>query len=358
MTLRFARERRYSTFRPAEDATDRQLVRRYSELRRDPLTGRSGRVAHFVGFKLVPPDLSQVVESSRAGCPFCPERLQQVTPLLPTAIAAEGRIQRGEATVFPNLSPYDRHSVVVTLTREHFLAADQFKVDQLADGLMAAIEYFRSLPRVGRGNYAIVTWNYMPPAGATQVHAHLQAFSTNRPGSLLEEEVRRSRRFWRRHHHSYWQELAQTEEMSGERFVARGRHTVWLTAFVSRSVVSDLLTLFPEQAYLEELSQDAVREFAGGLKLALAAFHQEGVRAFNLALYAAPTQESTPHFWLHARVSPRVYFNPAIEGSDATSWQHLLDEPFMVRSPEALAEMLRGKFQPHFPRNEPTRKPQ
>ncbi|MGC2190820.1 MAG: hypothetical protein WA751_00605 [Candidatus Dormiibacterota bacterium] len=332
-------------------------MRRYSELRRDPLTGRSGRVAHFVGFKLVAPDLSQVVESSRAGCPFCPERLFQVTPLLPPTIAKEGRIQRGEATLFPNISPYDRHSVVVTLTKEHFLPADQMTEGQLADGLLASIQYFRSLPRVRRGTYSVITWNYMPPAGATQVHAHLQAFSTNRPGSLLEEEVRRSRQFWRRHQHPYWQELAQAEELSGERFVARSRHTVWLTAFVSRSVVSDLFILFPERTYLEELSQDAVLDFAAGLKLALAAFHQEGVRAFNLALYAAPTQERTPHFWLHARLSPRIYFNPVIEGSDATAWQHLLDEPFMVRSPEALAERLREKFQLVFPPGRPTAQP-
>jgi len=349
LTLRFASQRRISTFLPAEGVADRQPVHRYSELRRDPLTGRSGRVAHFVGFKLVAPDLSQVVESSRAGCPFCPDRLLTVTPLLPPAIAGKSRIQRGEATLFPNISPYDRHSVVITLSRKHFVPANQFTATQLADGLLASIEYFRLLPQVGRGTHSVVTWNYMPPGGATQVHPHLQAFSTNRPGSLLEEEVRRSRLFWRRHHHPFWQELAQVEETSGERFIAKGRHTVWLTPFVSRSVVSDVLTLFPDRAYLEELSEDEVAEFAEGLRVALAALHQEGVRAFNLALYAAPSQERTPHFWLHARISPRIYFNPAIKGSDATSWQHLLDEPFMVRSPEALAQRLREKFPSPFP---------
>lgn len=349
MTLRFASERRFSTFLPAEGAPETKPIRRYSEVRRDPLTGRSGRVAHFEGFSLVAPDLSQVVEESRAGCPFCPERILKVTPLLPRAIAPGGRIQRGEAILFPNISPYDRQSVVVSLSREHFLSANQFTAAQLADGLLASIEYFRSLPKVGRGTHSVITWNYMPPAGATQVHAHFQAFSTNRPGWLLEEEVRQSRLFWRRHHHPYWQELADTEEASGERFVAGGRHTRWLTPFVSRSVVSEVLTLFPERAYLEELSSDEVAEFVAGLRVALAAFHEEGVRAFNLAFYGAPSQERTPHFWLHARVSPRIYFSPAIQGSDNTSWQHLLDEPFMVRSPEALAERLRDRFQPLFP---------
>jgi len=301
-------------------------------------------LAHFEGFRLVAPDLSRVIDASRPGCPFCPERILSVTPRLPDAIARGGRVQRGEATLFPNISPYDRHSVVVALTREHFVAADRFTAVQLADGLLASLAYFRALPGSRRGSHSVVTWNYMPPAGATQVHPHLQAFSTNRPGSLLEEEVRCSRRFWRRHHLPYWKELAESEAASGERFVARGQHTVWLTAFVSRSVVSDVLTLFPGRAQLEELSHGDVAEFAEGLTMALAALHEEGIRAFNLALYSAPGGDTNPHFWLHARLSPRIFFNPAIEGSDSTAWQHLLDEPFMVRSPEALAERLRTRW--------------
>ncbi len=344
MTLRFQVERRFTDIRPSPGAASESVMRRVSELRRDPLTHRSGRVAHFAGFKLDAPDLSGAIAASRPGCPFCPERILQVTPLLPVAVSPEGRIRRGEALVFPNISPYDRHSVVITLTRAHYLAADQFLQPQLADGVLAAAEYFSALPRVARGTHSVLTWNYMSPAGATQVHPHLQAFSTNRPGSLLEEEVRRSRGFWRRRHHPYWEELAQTEQELGERFVARARHTVWLTAFVSRSVISDLLVLFPGVGRLEELPEAAVQEFAMGLRSALTALHEEGVRAFNLAFYAAPAGESHPHFWLHVRVSPRLYFNPAIQGSDATSWQHLLDEPFMVRSPEALAERLHPRL--------------
>ncbi|MGC1184841.1 MAG: hypothetical protein WBA31_06785 [Candidatus Dormiibacterota bacterium] len=347
MTLRFSSERRLSTFIPPDG--NGAPVRRYSELRRDPLTHRSGRVAHFVGFKLVAPEFSRVVESSRAGCPFCPDRILEVTPRLDPAIVAEGLIRRGESTLFPNISPYDRHSVVTVLTQDHYVPGDRFTATQLADGLQACIEYFRALPRVPRSTHSVVTWNYMPPAGATQVHAHLQAFSTNRPGSLLEEEVRHSRAFWRSQGHTFWEELAHTEQSHEERFVARGRHTAWLTSFVSRSVVGDLLALFPNRAYLTDLTRDEVVEFSSGLQLALAAQHEEGVRAFNLAFYSAPSADPTPHFWLHARLSPRIYFNPAIEGSDATAWQHLLDEPFMVRSPEVLAARLRERFQGHFP---------
>jgi UDPglucose--hexose-1-phosphate uridylyltransferase len=350
LSLRFARSRRLSTYLPPGVTGRAQPVRVWSEVRRDPLTGRSGRVAHFKGFTLVAPDLSTVVSDSRSACPFCPERVLEVTPLMPSTAVPSGRIRRGEAVLFPNISPYDRSSVVTVLSREHFLEANQFSSVQLVDGIMATIEYFRTLPRPGRGTHSVITWNYMPPSGATQVHAHLQAFSTNRPGSILEEEVRRSRTFWRRHRHPFWAELAEVEEAQAERFVARGRHTVWLTPFVSHSVISDAMALFPAHSYLQELGETEVTEFVAGLRLALAAFHDEGVRAFNLAFYAAPSGDAAPHFWLHARVSPRIYFNPSILGSDTSAWQHLLGESVMVRSPEALAARLQDRFANAFPR--------
>ncbi|MGA7087937.1 MAG: hypothetical protein WB116_06635 [Candidatus Dormiibacterota bacterium] len=344
MTLRFASSRRLSTYLPPGATGEALPVRVWSEVRRDPLTGRSGRVAHFKGFTLIAPDLSRVVADSRLACPFCPERVMDVTPQLPKTAAPSGRIRRGEAVLFPNISPYDRSSVVTVLNREHFLEANQFSSVQLVDGIMATIEYFRSLPRPGRGTHSVITWNYMPPSGATQVHAHFQAFSTNRPGSILEEEVRRSRSFWRRHRRPFWAELAEVEEAQSDRFVAKGGHTVWLTPFVARSVISDAMAVFPKRAFLEDLEDAEVAEFVAGLRLCLAAFHEEGVRAFNLAFYTAPSGEATPHFWLHARISPRIYFNPAILGSDTSAWQHLLDESVMVRSPEALAARLRERF--------------
>ena len=341
MTLRFAQQPRLGSYLVPDDNGGFREVRLATELRRDPLTGRSGRLAHFQGFRIHPADISDAVAASRDQCPFCPERIMQVTPLLPSSLAPQGRILKGEAVVFPNISPYDRHSVVVVLTREHFVAPESFTPLHLADGLAALRQYFLALAPTPRGTFALVTWNYMPLAGATQVHAHLQGFSTNRPGALLEEEVRRSRGFFRRQGHSFWEELIAEERTRGQRFLGEGRHTAWMTSFVSRSVISDVMAVFPHRQSIEELSREAIFEFATGLAAAIRFFGQEGVVAFNLALYPAPRGENSEHFWLHARLSPRIYFMPSIRGSDTTSWQHLLDEPFMVRSPEVLAERLR-----------------
>jgi hypothetical protein len=54
-----------------------------------------------------------------------------------------------------------------------------------------------------------------------------------------------------------------------------GRQTLCLTAFVSRSVVFDLLVLVPGTPPLETLAPEALREFREELVQALRAFPDE-----------------------------------------------------------------------------------
>ncbi len=341
MTVRFSHQWRTGVYISPEGDGDLRRVRIRVELRRDPLTGRGGRVAHFQGFHLRRPDLSAEVAASRAHCPFCPERVLVVTPRLEPCVDGAFRVVEGESILFPNISPYDRRSAVVVLSQAHFLAPEDIRPRHLVDGLRAAQRYLGAPGTLRRRDFGLVTWNYMPLAGATQVHPHLQVFATDRPGRLLEEEVAASLRHLRRFGRPYWEELVETEFQLQERWVGRGRHTVWLTPFVSRSVVSDLMVVFPGKARLSDLSLGDLEEFGRGLSAALQQLAAEGVMSFNLALYPAREGSLDPAVSLHARLSPRIYFNPAIGGSDATVWQHLLDEPFMVRSPERLAESLR-----------------
>jgi hypothetical protein len=101
--------------------------------------------------------------------PFCPERILQVTPFLRIEVATEGRIQRGETLLFPNVSPGDRHSVVVVLTGGHFVKTGQFSATELRDGLPLSINYFQRRPRPGWGE---------PRSG----HLELHATSRSQPG--------------------------------------------------------------------------------------------------------------------------------------------------------------------------------
>ena len=76
-----------------------------SEVRYDPLTGDSARICHFAYPKREQPDLSSIVEATRAVCPFCPESVERVTPRYPEELLPGGRLRRGWPLTVGTYSP-------------------------------------------------------------------------------------------------------------------------------------------------------------------------------------------------------------------------------------------------------------
>ncbi|MDY6910533.1 MAG: hypothetical protein SWC40_11460 [Thermodesulfobacteriota bacterium] len=312
-----------------------------TEIRWDPLTGESALVGHFVGFKLEPVDFTRQIEESRPNCPFCPERVLDHTPKFPTDLVPGGRVERGEAVVFPNLSPYGEHSAVAVMCREHFIAPSGFTPSMLSDAFLACIDYFDHITHRPGTDFAIVSWNYMPAAGSSQVHPHLQAYASDVPGSLLAAELAASRRYCEAEGRPYWTDLIEEEERRGERLVARGRYTAWLTAFVSLSPLADIMVIFPEVGTMKELSKEALEEFSRGLCQCLGHLGSLGIYSFSLGWFPA-RKEGDNHFRLHVRLSPRLYVAPRVWCTDTPTFSYLYREPFMFRTPEELARGLRS----------------
>lgn len=337
MTIQF--ERREKLARYLDPRLDYQEVAIPCEVRRDPLTGRSGRVAHVAGFHLQPVDFSAAIETSRSTCPFCPDRIFDVTPRFTPSVVAAGRVQRGETVLVPNLSPYDEHSAVAVMTRDHYVPMDQFTPRQLLDAFGACLDYFRQVQRLPGTTYTLMFWNYLPASGGTQIHPHLQVFATDTPGNVLEEELASSARYATQAGGCYWADLLGAEAQLGERFIARGKHSAWLTSFVSQSLLADVLVLFPTHRTLLDIPEAALDECCRGLTHVLRQFASQGVYSFNLAWF--PATEARDDFWLHARLSPRVYLTPRVWGTETSALQHLYGEHFMVQTPEAVAAALR-----------------
>lgn len=338
MPIRFERHEKQARYLdPRQDYTEMAVT---CEIRRDPLTGRSGRVAHVLGFQLRQAEMGALIEASRTNCPFCPERVMHVTPRFPARVTPDGRYVRGETVLFPNLAPYDEYSAVAAMSRAHYVPMDAFNSALLQDAFEASRAYFRDVQRLPNTPYGLVFWNYLPASGGTQIHPHLQLFATDAPGNALEEERDASARYLQSEGRSYWADLLEAEERLGERFIARGAHSAWLSAFVSQSLLADVLVVFPEQQTLVDLPDAALDEFCGGLGQTLRVWAVQGVYSFNVAFF--PTTPDRPDAWLHARLSPRVYMTPRLWGTDTSALQHLYGEHFMVQTPEAAASALRA----------------
>ncbi|HEU5368638.1 MAG TPA: hypothetical protein VFU69_09245, partial [Ktedonobacterales bacterium] len=258
MPIRFARREKLARY--LDPRADFQEVSIPCEVRWDPLTGRSGRVAHVGGAQLLRPDLEALVEASRPACPFCPDRIFTVTPKFPAEAVPEGRLQQGEAVIFPNLAPYDEHSAVAVMSQAHYVPIGAFGQGLLGDAFRVCRAYLRRVQQLPNTAYSLVFWNYFPASGGTQIHPHLQVFATDTPGNAVQEELAACQRYYQEAGRAYWADLLAEEERLGERFVARGAHTAWLASFVSQSVLGDTLILFPGQQTFVDVADAALDE--------------------------------------------------------------------------------------------------
>ena len=323
-----------------------ELVEIESELREDPLTGDTARICHFAFPARKLPDLSALAAGTQESCPFCPQRIAAVTPRFPDALVPGGRLARGEALLFPNLFPYDDVSGIIVMSRAHFLPMHALPAAMIADALKLARDFIAhaapTLP--GARSWGIVTWNYMPPAGASQVHPHLQVIVTDAPGNALRRELAAESRFLERHGLPYAQALAAAERERGERAVLDEGAVAWSVPFCPLGMLGDAEARFAGRATLGECGDAGIDTFAQTLARICAAYARLGMWSFNLTLFPDAEQERSGRHWLTARLLPRFYLHPQLHNSDVAYLQLLLGEKFGMVYPEVHAAALREQL--------------
>lgn len=322
---------------------DFALVEIESEVRYDPLTGDSARICHFAFPKRELPDLSALVERTRAGCPFCPDSVERVTPRYPAELLAEGRMRRGEALLVPNLFPYDDVSAIVSMSRAHFLAMDAMPPAIVADALKLARDFIlTAAPLVeARETYGIVTWNYMPPSGASQIHPHMQVIVTDTPGNQLRRELDAEARFLVDRGRPYPATLLESER-GGARWLAEADGIAWWVPYCPTGMLGDAQAMFLARPTIGACDDATLDAFAAGLCRMLAAYARLGLWSFNLTLLPDAQAEGSGRHRLAARLLPRFYLHPQLHNSDTAYLQLLLGEKFAMLAPEQHAGELRA----------------
>lgn len=315
-----------------------------SEVRHDPLTGATARICHLALRTPPAPDLAAIAAETARQCPFCAPQAERVTPRFPDEVVPGGRLRHADAVLFPNLFPYDDVSAVAVLCAEHFQPLAAMPERLAANGLALAREFTRRAWSPGRGPaYTLVTWNYMPPAGGTQIHPHMQVIVTTTPGNALVRQLAAEQAFLERSGRPFAAALLAAEE-GGERWIgARGR-VAWLAPFAPTGVLGDAMAVFRERRTLDELDDADLADFAGSLSAVLAGFAARGLWSFNLSLLPQAHGAPGRHHWLTARLLPRLYLNPGLHVSDASYMQLILGEPFSMVWPEEVAADLRARF--------------
>jgi galactose-1-phosphate uridylyltransferase len=311
------------------------------DVREDPLTGQVSRIVPFRVKKLPPTDYEPLIKRSvEMGCAFCPEAVDnRAAKFVPGFADPEGRIRQGRAVVFPNAFPYTRHSAVIALGRRHFRSLAQMDPELLADGFTAAQRYFEAVVRTEpQYIYCSVNMNYMPLAGAGQIHPHFQAVALDRPTRHQRQMIDGLNRYRDRYQRSFWPDLIAREKEIGQRLITQTGPVTWLSPFAPQGVY-DLMALVEPGGQPAQLSPPALEALCTSLSQVLACLDDQNIPAMNLALHLIPD----PDCWIQLRLLPRLNI-PPVDISDINYFQRLHDEALTFLPPETAAAQIREWF--------------
>ncbi len=293
------------------------------QYRRESLTGIRCRISPVRVERKI--DTVPAIPPSREGCPFCPDLIGVATPTFEDG----SRLRHGESVTFPNLYPYAERHIVTVITPDH--ATGRFGVRCLADALSGAAEALSRSP-----GYASINWNYLPSAGASIVHPHLQGIADTEPTFLAGLYIAAARRYLADHGRLYWDDLVERERRSG-RFLFEDE-IFWSASPVplgEREVrgVLPVSTLADIGPYIEPL--------AGGILRIVEFYRSLGTHAFNVSiLFDAPGAGRGHRAFcsLIARLNPN-----SLSMCDSAFMERLHLEPVILTLPEDLGALFREK---------------
>jgi len=320
------------------------------EYRTDPLTGRNTTVVkgmlRYISKALVSDEklLHSLVEKTRTNCPFCPESVKDKTPMFTHNFLKEGRIFVGDAVVMPNLLGHAERSILVVLPKEHYLELKDFTPKLIFDGFKGGLAYLKRLKEAEPTiTFPVFVFNYLPPAGSSILHPHMQVLARDRPFYFVRLLLEKSKAYHEGNRSSYWSDLI-SKEKGEERYLFGVNDVEWLVPFAPLRGSNEVQAIVSGKSNLLELNDKEWLGLAEGISKILQFYHKEGYASFNIILVSGPMNDQLDYFDVNLRMISR----PGIQASsftDAWALPYLLWDGEAAEEPELLAERIKTFFE-------------
>ena len=292
--------------------------------RRENLTGLSCRISPERIKRGI--DRFSTLDFPPGECPFCDANLSTATPVFPDG----KRILVGESVTFPNLYPFAEWHTVTVISRDHRVLS--FTPGQLVDAMTGQLESLR-----GHDGYPSINWNFLPSAGASLAHPHLQGLVDRMPSPLAARYLAGSEDYAREHGRRYADDLREAEAESGR--ILRDGRILWLAPSVplGEKEIRGILPI-SHLSRFEPILGDLVRDLLG-----IIAFYEKiGTHAFNFSLFF-DREGCERGFSAFCSIIARINPNQ-LSMSDSSFMERLHLEPVILTLPEELARMYREKM--------------
>ena len=346
--IRFVKHIQISTLH--NPMMDNALDTQELEIRKDPLTGAQSvfnprledKVAMFYG-KSDTALIEKMARESEARCFLCGDRWQAMTPTYPADLVPAGRIQVGQAVLFPNIFPAAKVHAVIRVGEAHYVPLADFDPQPVAEAFQAALDLAGCLAERDPGvRYLTINGNYLGPAGASIAHPHFQVLGGDLPFGYLETIFAAGGQYFKSHGSCYWSDLAALEKANKQRHIGATGPVEWFTAF-SPQGTNEVIGVLPDRTRFTEMDAADVKGLAAGVVNVLHGYAGMGLSTFNFAVYSGPLDERDASFRCFVRIISRqnVYENYR---TDDYFLQKLLRNELILTRPEVLATDLRRHF--------------
>ncbi|MBU7018806.1 MAG: hypothetical protein HXS44_14945 [Theionarchaea archaeon] len=313
------------------------------EHRRDPLTGRISSICpdlkekwtSFVG-ETDRELLQKLAKDSASWCPFC-QSIEEITPKV--LHTPEGRWHINNVWVFPNLFPRTEFEAVITSPDNHFLwlheFTEEFIYNYLKAGIHCICDVYTTNPSLSS---AVIGWNYLPPAGASLVHPHMQVSMRDIPFNYPAFMEEKSRQYYNKNKTNYWKDIIQKE-----RHIKTIGRTEWLTPYAP-SGFNEIWGIVKDVSNFTELENADITHLARGISNVLHFYSERDCSAFNMLIHSGTLNQHTDYFWLGVKLISRSNLRSLYLNIDSWYMPRLLWEEITAESPEELAEDVKKYF--------------
>lgn len=320
------------------------------EIRKDPLTGAQSvfnprledKVAMFYG-QSDAALMEKMARDSEPRCFLCQDRWKAMTPSYPEDLVPGGRIQVGQAVLFPNIFPAAQIHAVIRVGEKHYVPLADFDLAAVTEAFEACFQFVQCLSKDKTVHTLTINANYLGPAGASIAHPHFQVVGGDLPFTYLESVFRCSETYHQSHQSCYWSDLVNVEKTVGERNIGNSGPVEWLTAF-SPQGANEVVGVLPGRTHFLEMDDADVQGVAAGIVKVLRGYAAMGISTFNFSVYSGPLHRHDESIRCFIRIISRqnVYENYR---TDDYFLQKLLRNELIVVPPEGLAKHLRHHFQ-------------
>lgn len=332
---------------------DMQLSRQSLEVRTDPLTNHQSvfNSALEDKAKISFPDtdfhyLEQRAKQTQEHCFLCPADWHKYTPRYPEQFLPTGRLEKGQAALFPNLFPLAAFHSMLRLGDKHLRKLNQFPTELLADGFALALDFVRKCHAYDPDmRFATMNANYQFPAGASLMHPHFQIMTSPSPSTHHQLLLKKSADYQTRNNSNYWQDLLQEEKDLSQRWIGQINQSHWISAF-SPIGHNEIQIIWPERQNFLQWSDQDVQDLALGLSHIFGLWHDMRLSTFNFTCFSAPLDQDSPHFCCLMRIVNRQNVIPH-HRTDDYFFQKLMQNELILNRPEVLAQWIQKNFPGH-----------